>query len=95
MPLAKVKQRGEVTIPAEIREELGLHAGDYVDVARDGARIVLTPREPTPRHQHIGDALAEGLADARAGRVSPPFKTAKEIAQWQKSEEYKKFIAKE
>jgi AbrB family looped-hinge helix DNA binding protein len=34
MPLAKVKQKGHVTIPAEIREDVGLSVGDYVEVAR-------------------------------------------------------------
>ena len=94
MPLAKVKQKGQVTIPAGIREELGLHEGDYVEVAREGARIVLIPQQSAARHREIDAALAEGLADVRVGHVSPSFKTAKEIAEWQKTEDYKKFIAK-
>jgi AbrB family looped-hinge helix DNA binding protein len=95
MPLAKVKQKGQVTIPAGIRDELGLHEGDYVEVTREGTRIVLTPQEIAPRHPEIDAALAEGLADARAGRLSPKFQTAEEIEAWQKTPDYKKFIGKE
>jgi predicted transcriptional regulator len=52
-------------------------------------------REIAPRHPDIDAALAEGLADIQAGRVSPAFTTAEEIAAWQKTAEYKKFIGKE
>jgi predicted transcriptional regulator len=52
------------------------------------------PRE-RQRHPEIDAALAEGLADIQAGRVSQSFTTAEEIAAWQKTEEYKKFIGKE
>src|SRR5438067_1358518 len=95
MPLAKVKQKGQVTIPATIREQVGLHEGDYVEVKREGSRIVLIPQEIAPRHPEIDAALVEGLADIKAGRVSPAFTTAEEIAAWQKTAEYKKFIGKE
>lgn len=95
MPLTRVKQKGQVTIPANIREELGLHEGDYVEVTMEGSRVVLTPQEIAPRHPEIDAALAEGLADIQAGRVSPAFTTAKEIAAWQKTAEYRKFIGKE
>jgi AbrB family looped-hinge helix DNA binding protein len=95
MPLARVKQKGQVTIPANIREELGLHEGDYVEVTTEGSRVVLTPQQIAPRHPEIDAALAEGLADIQAGRLSPSFTTAEEIAAWQKTAEYKKFIGKE
>ena len=49
---------------------------------------------PRARHPEIDAALAEGLADIQAGRVSPAFTTAEEIAVWQKTAEYKKFIGK-
>jgi AbrB family looped-hinge helix DNA binding protein len=91
MPLAKVKQKGQVTIPADIRVELGLVEGDYVEVTRDGAHIVLTPKEMVDRHPAIDAAIAEGLADAAAGRLSPKFKTTKEFEAWLKTAEGKKF----
>jgi AbrB family looped-hinge helix DNA binding protein len=66
-------------IPAEIRDELGLHEGDYVDVKREGSRIVLTPKTVVDRHPEIDAALAEGLADVRAGRLSPSFKNMRQF----------------
>jgi AbrB family looped-hinge helix DNA binding protein len=95
MPLAKVKHKGQVAIPAAIREELGLEDGDYVEVKREGRRIVLTPQDHVERHPAIDAAIAEGLEDARAGRLSPKFKSAKEIEAWQNTDDYKKFIEKE
>jgi predicted transcriptional regulator len=50
---------------------------------------------PRARHPEIDAALAEGLADIQAGRVSPSFRTAEEIAAWQKTADYRKFIGKE
>jgi AbrB family looped-hinge helix DNA binding protein len=91
MPLAKVKQKGQVTIPAKLRDEVGLHDGDYVEVAREGNRIVLIPQEIAPRHPQIDAALAEGLEDLQTGRVSPAFRSMKEFEAWLKTPEGKKF----
>ena len=91
VPLARVKQKGQVTIPAPIREELGLDEGDYVEVTREDNRIVLTPKAMVDRHPAIDAALAEGLADIAAGRVSPAFSSVKEWKAWLNTPEGKKF----
>ena len=44
MPLVKVKEKGQVTLPAKIRERHGLSVGDYVEVREEGNRIVLVPQ---------------------------------------------------
>ncbi|MDX1747291.1 MAG: AbrB/MazE/SpoVT family DNA-binding domain-containing protein [Halobacteriales archaeon] len=36
-----VGQRGQVTLPKELRERLGLHGGDEVLVYEEGGRIVI------------------------------------------------------
>jgi AbrB family looped-hinge helix DNA binding protein len=94
MPLARVKQKGQVTIPAKLCGELGLAEGDYVDISREGSRIVLTPKVTVDRHPMIDAALADAFADEHAGRVSPPFKSIDEFQAWRNTEEYKKFIGK-
>ena len=91
MPLARVKQKGQVTIPAPIREEMGIDEGDYVEITREDNRIILTPKEVVDRHPEIDAALADGLADVAAGRVSPAFKNATEFRAWLKTPEGKKF----
>ena len=59
---------------------------------RVSGRIVLTPKaEPAERHPEIDAALAEGLADLRAGRLSPKFATMQEFRAWLKTPEGKKF----
>jgi antitoxin component of MazEF toxin-antitoxin module len=96
--MPKIHVRGDtltVTIPAELRDEIAVHDGEDIDISAEGGRIVLTPKEETTeRHPAIDAAIAEGLADERAGRLSPAFETAEEIEAWQKSEGFKKFIGK-
>ena len=91
MPLVKIKDKGQVTLPAKIRERRGLHAGDYMEVQEEGDRIVLIPQAVAPRHPDIDTAIAEGLADVRAGRVTPAFKNMAEYRAWRKTPEGKKF----
>lgn len=53
MPLAKIKDKGQVTIPAQLRAQIGARTGDYFDVnIVDGGvflRLHATPdAAPTP-----------------------------------------------
>lgn len=41
MPLVKVKEKYQVTIPAEIRKVLNLEVGDYLEVEAQGTAIIL------------------------------------------------------
>ena len=43
MPLVRVKDKYQVTIPAKIRKELGLKVGDYLEVESQGDAIILRP----------------------------------------------------
>ena len=72
MSLVRIKPKGQVTIPADIREELALAEGDYLEVRREGRRIVLRPKIAVDRD--VVAKIAEGLADLKAGRVTPAFK---------------------
>ncbi len=92
MTKVKVRRGGIVSIPAEICEQLGVHPGDELEVGSERGRIVFTPRTAGDRDPEAKAAIAEGLADLRGGRLSPPFETAEEIAAWQKTDDYKKFI---
>lgn len=49
MPTATVTSKGQVTIPASVREGLGLHAGDRVDFVRlDDGSFKLRPASLLP-----------------------------------------------
>ena len=93
MPKAQIRGgKLTITIPEEIGGEIDLHDGDEVEVSTEGSRIVLTPKaELAGRHPGIDAALAEGLADLRAGRLSPKFATMQEFGAWLKTPEGKKF----
>jgi AbrB family looped-hinge helix DNA binding protein len=94
MPLVKIKEKGQVTLPAKIRERHGLDTGDYVEIKEEGNRIVLIPQEVAPRHPEIDAALTEALADERAGRISPAFENAEDFHAWLETKEGKRFTDK-
>lgn len=45
MAISKVLEHGQITIPKQIRESLGLKEGDVVDVRLEGDCVVITPRK--------------------------------------------------
>ena len=95
MALTKLKPRGQVTIPAEIRARLSLADGDALEVTVDDGRIVLTPHEPAERHPAIDAAIEEGLTDVRAGRVTPAFESMEEFEAYRRTEAYRKLVDKD
>ncbi len=44
--MPRVTSKGQVTIPKEIRDELGLKAGSQVEFVRERGRVVLRRRVP-------------------------------------------------
>jgi AbrB family looped-hinge helix DNA binding protein len=44
MPLVKIKHKGQMTIPAEIRDRLQLQQGDLLEATTDGRSVILTPK---------------------------------------------------
>ena len=45
MAAAKILERGQITIPKEIRESLGLKKGDVVDARLEGDCVVIMPKK--------------------------------------------------
>lgn len=58
---AKVQKKGQVTIPAEFREKLGLKEGDLVAFLETDAGILISPQETQAVYvlEQIGQALKE------------------------------------
>jgi AbrB family looped-hinge helix DNA binding protein len=43
--LVRLKQKGQVVIPDDIRQRLKLIEGDFFEVSTDGRRVVFTPKK--------------------------------------------------
>lgn len=43
--LVRLKQKGQLTLPSQMRQELGLKDGDLVEVTRTPDGLLITPQE--------------------------------------------------
>jgi len=75
--LVKVKQNFQITIPVEVREQLRVKEGDYLEATVRNDVVVLTPKAVVDRH--MDDAIAEGMKDYREGRFIGPFESIEEF----------------
>lgn len=57
----KVLQKGKITIPAEIREVLGIKEGDTLVLETRGGHIVLIPPRTVARPTELLNGLLEGV----------------------------------
>ena len=58
----KVLQKGKITIPAEIRERLGIKEGDTLILEVLGGRIILLPPRTVLNPTQLLDGLAEDVS---------------------------------
>jgi len=75
MPLVKLRDKSQITIPSSIRKELGIKKGDYLEVVREGDRILLIPKIVVDKNSVAlskkGEKyLQEALNDVKEGRVA-------------------------
>jgi AbrB family looped-hinge helix DNA binding protein len=82
MPLVRIKQKFQVTIPDYVRKQAGLEVGDFLEATAKGNVITLKPKTVVDRHPEIDAALREGLEDIKKGRVSPAFSSAKSATRY-------------
>ncbi|MBI3606334.1 MAG: AbrB/MazE/SpoVT family DNA-binding domain-containing protein [Nitrospirae bacterium] len=75
MPIVKVKDKFQVTVPADIRAKLSLKVGDLLEATVKNGHLELSPKTLVDREI----ALAE--ADIKAGRYLGPFETVEEGAR--------------
>lgn len=70
MPSSRLSSKGQVTIPQEVRERLGLRVGDRVDFVQEDGRTYLKPEREgsNPFDKYIG--------------IFPGFKSREEINAW-------------
>ncbi|MBI3584832.1 MAG: AbrB/MazE/SpoVT family DNA-binding domain-containing protein [Nitrospinae bacterium] len=58
MPVVKIRERGQLTIPYEYRKELGLGKEDMLNVLKIGDVLILVPKQLT------GDVVSGKMARA-------------------------------
>lgn len=59
----RVKHKGQVTIPADLRSKLGIQEGATLEVSERDGRIVLTPVPPLRGGEVVGEARHKQLMD--------------------------------
>lgn len=89
MKVVKVTSKGQVTIPSEVREALGIDEGTYLEVSEDGGEIRF--RKLVPARPLSGDDPIWGLVGAgESGRKDVAgdhdrHLAAGEIERWRES----------
>jgi AbrB family looped-hinge helix DNA binding protein len=51
MPTTKVTRHGQITLPASVRERLGIEEGDLVEIDVEDERAVLIPKKLIDKNQ--------------------------------------------
>lgn len=87
MPVVKVGRSRQMTIPKKIFEEMGLEAGDYLEVEQEDDRIVLYPKKLVDKSElwywsrEGQKVIAKSLKEYEEGKVIGPFETAEEALE--------------
>ena len=74
MPLARIREKFQVTIPRALRHRYPFAVGDFVEVGLRGKTLTLSAKSIIDRE------IAEGEADYAAGRSDGPFTAEEAIA---------------
>ena len=80
MAAVKIGVSRQVVIPKKIHDELGLTAGDYLEVEVDRGKVIMTPKALVDKQ--LEKQLAESFEDFRKGRTHGPFNSAKEAVRF-------------
>jgi len=59
--LVRIQEKGQVTLPVAVRQQLGLKKGDLVSVEATSGAVIITPQEvlATQALDRIGELLRE------------------------------------
>jgi AbrB family looped-hinge helix DNA binding protein len=75
MPTSKVTRHGQITLPASVRERLGIEEGDLVEIEVEDERAVLMPKKLVDKSQAYfwtkkwQEGEREADEDIKGGRV--------------------------
>jgi AbrB family looped-hinge helix DNA binding protein len=74
--LVKIKEKYQVTLPAEVRKKADLAVGDLLEAKVRGKVITLAPKNTIDRD------IAISLQEFRRGKAHGPFSSAKEAVRF-------------
>jgi len=69
MDIVTVKNKFQIVIPRNVREQVHIEVGDFLEASVENGKITFTPKSLIDRH------IAEGLEDARNGRTHGPYES--------------------
>ena len=73
MSIVTVKSKYQVVIPQLLRDQIRVKVGDIFEARAERGRIIFTPQTVVDR------AVAESMADFKAGRSYGPFSSHKDF----------------
>jgi AbrB family looped-hinge helix DNA binding protein len=73
--LVKVKEKYQVTLPAEIRKKAEVAVGDLLEATVEGKKITLAPKAMLDRE------LAQAVKEVKEGKTYGPFNSAKSLVR--------------
>lgn len=87
MTLVKLKEKGQVTIPAAVREQISAHKGDVFEIGVANGNIVLKPQDVVARKRGAAVRSKKGVdISAWIGSGKGLFQSPEEVAEFIKSE---------
>lgn len=87
MALVKLKEKGQVTIPAAVRVQISAHKGDVFEVDVANGNIVLKPRDIVSRKRAPEAKTKKGVdISSWIGSGKGQFKSPEEVAAFIKAE---------
>lgn len=81
---------GTLTLPPKLRLALKVEDDGYLEAEPVEGGVLLKPvaeRDPV-----VETAIAEGLEDVKAGRVTPAFESMEEFEAYRRTDAYKRFL---
>jgi len=87
MSLTKINERGQLTIPAELRKVLHCEPGDYVEVVMDKDVLKVIPKMVIDKDQawfwtkEWQEGEREAGRDLKAGKMSGSFDTINKLGK--------------
>jgi AbrB family looped-hinge helix DNA binding protein len=87
MTLVKLKEKGQVTIPAAVRAQISAHKGDMFEVDVANGNIVLKPRDIVSRKRPTATKVKQGVdISSWIGSGKGLFQSPEEAAEFIRSE---------